>query len=96
MPPPLPTEATNTNTCQHIDSLQEKTDTYTVLLNTPQTVKARRKRCSKLIKKLNNKSNSSFYAVTYPKQSCKKNGNDVKLMAKLNLKALKYVSFIRD
>ena len=95
---PLPNEAKNSDICQHIDSLQEKIDTYTVLLNSPRTVEVRRKQCSKLIKKLNNKSNNSFYAVTYPEQSCQSNGNDVKLMAKLNLKALKYVSLynIRD
>lgn len=89
----LPTEATHTNICQHIDSLQDKINMYTVLLNKPKPVKDRRKRCTKLIKKLKSQSSNTFYAVTYPKKSCQTNGNDVKLMAKLNLKALKYVSF---
>ena len=90
----LPTEATEI--CQHTDSLQNETNTFTVLLNRPLTVEDKRKRCLKLIKKINHRSTrngSVFYAVTYPQQSCQINGNDIKLVAKLNLKALKYVSF---
>ena len=90
---PLPTEATNTDICQHIDSLQDEINTYTVLLNRPRSVKDRRKRCLKLIKKLTKRSKITlFYAVTYPQQSCQINENDIKLVTKLNLKALKYVS----
>ena len=92
---PLPTEATNTDICQHIDSLQDEINTYTVLLNRPHTVEDKRKRCSKLIKKIENQANKSintFYFVTYPKQSCQSNGTEVKLKAKLNLEAVKYVS----
>ena len=89
----LPTEATNSDVCKHIDSLQDKINTYTVLLKRPQTIKNRRKRCLKLIKKLTKRSKNTFHAVPYPQQSCQINRNDIKLVAKLNLKALKYVSW---
>ena len=92
---PLPTEAKNTDICQRIDSLQDKINNYTVLLKRPRTVEDRRIRCSKLIKKLGiqaNKSNDTFYFATYPKQSCQTNESEIKLMAKLNLEAVKYVS----
>ena len=91
----LPTEATDI--CQHIGSLQDEINMYTVSLNRPLTVEDKRKRCLKLIKKLNYqgaRSGSAFHAVTYPQQSCQINGNDIKLVAKLNLKGLKYVSLL--
>lgn len=94
--PQLPTEAKHTDICQQTDSLQNKINTYTVLLKKPQSLEYKRKRCPKLIKKLKRqakKSNNTFYAVIYPKISCQNHGNDVKLVAKLNLKALRYVSF---
>ena len=89
---PLPTEVTNTNICQHIDSKKDSIDMYTVSLNRPNTIQGRRRQCLKLIKKLNKRSNSQFHAITYPLKSCKIDGTDIKIMAKLNLKALKYVS----
>ena len=89
---PLPTEVTNTNICQHIESRKDSINTYTVSLNRPRSIQGRRRQCLKLIKKLNKRNNSKFYAVTYPLKSCKIDGTDIKLMAKLNLKALKYVS----
>ena len=90
----LPNEATNTEICLHIDSLQHKINTYTVLLKRPLDVKEQRKRCLRLTKKLSNHANksNSFLSIIYPKHSCQSNGNDIKLLAKLNLKALKYVS----
>ena len=95
-PQPIqPTEAKHTDVCQQIDSLQNNINTYTVLLKKPRSVENKRKRCLKLIKKLKrqaNKSNNTFYAITYPKISCQNHDNDVKLVAKLNMKALQYVS----
>ena len=91
----LPTQATNTNICQNIDSLQNSINTYTVEFSRPKNAKDRKKRCSRLIKKFQNqvnKSNGTFYAHTYPNQSCQITGNSVKLTAEFNLKALKYVS----
>ena len=91
---PLPNVAANTDVCQHIDSLQDKINTYTVLLKRPHGAMEQRKRCLQLTKKLKNHANKSdsFLSITYPKQSCQNNGNGTKLLAKLNLKALKYVS----
>jgi len=92
---PLPTQTTNINICQHIDSLQNSINTYTVEFHRPKNAKDRKKRCSRLIKKFRNqanKSNGRFYAHTYPNQSCQITGNSVKLTAEFNLKALKYVS----
>lgn len=90
----LPSEATNTDICLHIDSLQHKINTYTVLLKRPLGVKEQRKRCLQLTKKLSNHANksNSFLSIIYLKQSCQNKGNGIKLLAKLNLKALKYVS----
>lgn len=91
---PLPNPAATTDICQHIDSLQDKINTYTVLLKRPHGAMQQRKLCLKVTKKLKNHANKSdsFVSIIYPEQSCQNNGSDTKLLAKLNLKALKYVS----
>lgn len=86
------TESTNTDICQYTDLLQDDINTYTVLLNRPHTVEDRRKLCSQLTKNVANKNNRTFYAVAYSKQRYETKGSYVKLVEKLNLKALKYVS----
>ena len=93
---PLSTKAAaNSNICQHIDLLQDKIVTYIMLLKGSQAIEAKREQCLKLIKNFKHqasKSSNIFYFVAYPEQSCQTNAPDIKLKAKLNLKALKYVS----